>query len=144
METSMGYRIAIIGIGKIVEDQHLPVIARDAEFELAAVVSQRGIKVPNVPTFRTPAEMYAAVPGLDVVAVCTPPSVRHRFAREAQAQGKHVLLEKPPTATLTELFDLAAEAARHRRVMFTTWHSQFNAAVAEARRQLAGKRIRKL
>src|SRR6266508_2310647 len=133
----MPHRIAIIGIGKIAQDQHLPVIARQTAFELAAVVSQRGIELPGVPTFRTPAEMYRAVAELDAVAICTPPGVRHRIAKEALAAGKHVLLEKPPTPTLSELFDLAADAERRGLVMFTTWHSQCNAAVAEAKRRLS-------
>jgi D-galactose 1-dehydrogenase len=140
----MPHRIAIIGVGKITQDQHLPVIARQTAFDLAAVVSQRGIEVPGVPTFRTPAEMYRQVGKLDAVAICTPPSVRHRIAKEALAAGKHVLLEKPPTPTSSELFDLAADAKRRRLVMFTTWHSQYNAAVAEAKRRLTKCDIRSL
>ena len=62
------YRIAIIGIGKISQDQHLPVIAKDPRFELAALVSQRGLQQAGLPTFRTPAELYAALPDVGVVA----------------------------------------------------------------------------
>jgi D-galactose 1-dehydrogenase len=70
--------------------------------------------------------------------------VRHALAREALAQGKHVLLEKPPTPTLAELADLQQAAQSLNRVLFTTWHSQYNPAVAEAKARLAGKRIRGL
>jgi D-galactose 1-dehydrogenase len=138
------YRIAIIGIGKITQDQHLPVIAKDQRFELAALVSQRGLRQAGVPTFRTPAELYTALPDLDVVAICTPPSVRHGIAREALDAGKHVLLEKPPTPTMAELNDLTAYAAAKGRVIFATWHSQYNAAVDEAKKRLSGRRIRHL
>jgi D-galactose 1-dehydrogenase len=140
----MPHRIGIIGVGKIAQDQHLPVIARNPAFALAAVVSQRGVKVPGVPTFHSAAEMYKAVPGLDGVAICTPPPARYAIAKEALAAGKHVLLEKPPTPTVSELFDLEADAKRRGRVMFTTWHSQYNAAVAEAKKELAGAVIRSL
>ena len=138
------YSIAIIGVGKISQDQHLPVIAKDAAFELAGLVSQRGLHYPGVPTFRTPGELFAGLPDLDAVAICTPPSVRHAIARQALDAGKHVLLEKPPTPTTAELHDLAAYAAQKRRVIFTTWHSQYNAAVEETRRRLAGHRILRL
>ena len=138
------FRIGIIGLGKITEDQHLPVIARNPAFELVAVSSQRGITVDGVPTFRAPADMYQAMPDLDAVAVCTPPQVRHVFAREALAAGKHVLLEKPPAATISELDDLAAFAAEQGRVLFTTWHSQYNAAVAHARDLLARQTVRRM
>ena len=137
-------KIAIIGIGKIAQDQHLPVIAKNPDFELVGVVSQRGLGAPGVPTFKTAAELYAATPDLGAVAICTPPHVRHAIARQALAAGKHVMLEKPPAATVAEMHDLTASAAAARRVIFATWHSQYNSAVDEAKRRLAGRTLRKL
>jgi D-galactose 1-dehydrogenase len=136
--------IGIIGLGKITEDQHLPVIAKNPAFRLAAVASRRGVKVEGARTFRTPAEMYASVPDLEAVAICTPPQVRHAVAREALAAGKHVMLEKPPAATVSELEDLAVYARERDRILFTTWHSQYNAAVTHARRLIAGDTIRRM
>ena len=140
----MPHSIAIIGVGKITQDQHLPVIAKNPRFKLAAVVSQRGLQHQDVPSFRTPAELYAALPAVETVAICTPPTVRHALAREALDAGKHVLLEKPPAPTTAELSDLIAHAARRDRVIFATWHSQYNAAVDEARRRLVGRKFRSL
>ena len=137
-------KIAIIGIGKISQDQHLPVIAKNTNFRLAAVVSQRGLTAPGVPTFKTPAELYAAQPDLDAVAICTPPHVRHTIAREALAAGKDVLLEKPPAATVAEMHDLAQEAATRKKVIFATWHSQYNQAVDAAKKFLGSQRLRSL
>ena len=136
--------IGIIGLGKITEDQHVPVIAQNPAFRLAAVASQRGMKVEGVPTFRTPAEMYAGAAEITAVAVCTPPQVRHAIAREALAAGKDVLLEKPPAMTVSELDDLAGFAAAEGRVLFTTWHSQYNAAVLHARRLLERETVKRL
>ena len=138
------YSIVIIGVGKIARDQHLPVIAKNPRFRLAGVVSHSGARVDSVPTFATAAEAYAALPDLDAVAICTPPSVRHAIAREALDTGKHVLLEKPPAPTVAEMRDLAAHAARRDRVIFATWHSQYNAAVDEAKQRLAGAKLRRL
>ncbi|MCW6509073.1 Gfo/Idh/MocA family protein [Lichenifustis flavocetrariae] len=136
--------IAIIGVGKIAQDQHLPVIAKNPDYRLAAVVSQRGITEPGVPTFRTAAELYAALPDLDAVAICTPPSVRYALAREAIDAGVDVMLEKPPFPTTLELVDLAAYGRTKGRVVFTTWHSQYNAGVAETRKRLAGRKLKSL
>ena len=138
------YSIAVIGVGKISQDQHLPVIAKDPDFRLTALVSQRGLGQEGVPTFRTPKELFAAVPDLDAVAIATPPGPRHAIARAALEAGKHVLLEKPPTTTTAELTDLALYAAARKRVLFATWHSQYNAAVEAARERLAGRRISEL
>lgn len=138
----MTWRMGIVGMGKIAQDQHLPVIAKNAAFELAAVVSQRGIHPDGVPVFSTPAEMYAGMRDLDAVAICTPPSARYAIAAQALLAGKHVLLEKPPTTTLTELHELSVSAKKLDRVLFTTWHSQFNPAVDETRKHLADCSVR--
>ena len=138
------HRIGVIGLGKIAQDQHLPVIATSEAFELVAVASQRGLSAPGARAFRNPLELLHADLAIDAVAICTPPQVRHAIARAALAAGKHVMLEKPPTATLAELSDLAAEAARLGRVLMTTWHSQYNAAVDAARDRLAGQTVTRL
>lgn len=129
-------KIAVVGIGKISQDQHLPVIDRSKDFELAACVSTRGVGHNDVPVFRTPAELYAAMPEVELVSICTPPGVRHAMVREAIDAGKHVLLEKPPTPTITEWNDLVAYGAKKDRVLFQTWHSRYNAGVDAARKIL--------
>jgi len=45
-------QIAIIGVGKISQDQHLPVIDSSKDFVLAATVSTRGIGHNGLPVFR--------------------------------------------------------------------------------------------
>ena len=137
-------KIVIIGLGKISLDQHVPVIEASEEFELAAIVSQRGLSHRTIPSFKTPAELYQALPEIDAVAVNTPPSVRHLIAREALDAGKDVLLEKPPATTLSELADLEAYAQTLGRVLFATWHSQFNPAVDEAKKLFQRSGLRSL
>lgn len=135
-------KIAVIGIGKISQDQHLPVIDKSDDFVLAACVSTRGLGHAGVPVFKTPTELYAAMPEVELVAVCTPPSVRHGIVREALDAGKHVLMEKPPTPTISEFDDLVAHGEKKRRVLFQTWHSRYNAAVDEAKKILKKEGIK--
>ncbi len=137
-------RIAVIGVGKIARDEHLPSIARDPRFSLAALVSGSGATAPGVPTFRDAAELFRALPDLDAVAICTPPGARTGLVRQAIDAGLDVLMEKPPTPTVAELRDIARRAEATRRVVFTTWHSQYNAAVDALRARLAGQRIARL
>jgi D-galactose 1-dehydrogenase len=122
-------KIAIIGVGKIAVDQHLPVIDRSDDFKVAATVSTRMIAHHDLPVFRTAAELYKAMPEVDLVAICTPPGVRHAYVREALDAGKDVLMEKPPTPTISELDDLVAYAKKKKRILFQTWHSRYNEAV---------------
>ena len=135
-------KIAVIGVGKIAVDQHLPVIDASDDFELAATVSSRGVGHGDVPVFRTAAELYAVMPEVGLVSICTPPGVRHALVREALDAGKDVMMEKPPTTTISELDDLIAHAARLDRVLFQTWHSQYNAAVDRAKAILADEGVK--
>src|SRR5262245_49497474 len=110
----MAYRLAIIGLGKIAQDQHLPVVAKDKDFDLAAVVSSRGA-YKDVPSFATPAELFASGIKLDAVSLCMPPEPRFAIARAAIDAGVHPLLEKPPTPTMGELAALTDDAAKAGR-----------------------------
>lgn len=139
----MALRLGIIGLGKIAQDQHLPVVAKNRDFELAAVVSSRGGN-RDVPAFRTPSDLFRSGLKLDAVSLCMPPAPRFAIARDALDAGLHVLMEKPPTPTVGELDAITAHAQRKGRVLFTTWHSQYNAAVDEAKRLLAGKTVTRL
>ena len=76
-------KIAIIGVGKIAVDQHIPVIEASQDFELAATVSSRGVAHGDLPVFRTAAELYASMPEVGLVSICTPPGVRHALGGAA-------------------------------------------------------------
>jgi D-galactose 1-dehydrogenase len=132
-------RIAIIGFGKIAADQHVPSIAGNPRFELIATSSRSGQGVE--PVFTDWRELLQKVEGLEAVAITTPPSVRHEIARECISRGLQVLMEKPPTVTLSEVEDLACLAEAKGVTLFATWHARHNPAVAAAARALAGKRI---
>jgi D-galactose 1-dehydrogenase len=138
----MTIRIAIIGYGKIAKDQHVPSIAADPRFELAAVVSPRAPADEGVPVFPSHEAMLTAMAGaLDAVAICTPPTVRLPVARAAFAAGLDVLLEKPPAATLGEIEEIERLGRESGRTLFTAWHSQHAGAVAGARAALTGKKV---
>jgi len=135
-------RIAILGFGKIAEDQHVPAIAGNPRFELAATSSRSG-NGPQ-PSFTDWRELIRSVGGLDAVAITTPPGPRYDIARECILAGLHCLLEKPPTAGLSEIADLDCLAQAQGVTLYTTWHAQHHSTVDAAARALAGKRIRSM
>ena len=129
--------IAIIGFGKIAADQHVPAIEANERFKLLATSSRSGQGVARV--FADWRELLREVEGLEAVAITTPPGPRMEIAAECARAGLHVLLEKPPTATLSE----AEALGRINRdvTMFATWHARHNPAVLAAADLLAGKSI---
>jgi D-galactose 1-dehydrogenase len=134
-------RLALVGLGKIARDQHLPAIAADKRFVLAAVVS-RSSGVDGVAHFANLAELLASDVTVDAIALCTPPQPRHALAHQALAAGKHVMLEKPPGATLSEVEDLRLVAVARGLTLQTTWHSRCAAGVQPAREWLAEREVK--
>jgi predicted dehydrogenase len=135
-------RIAIIGYGKIAEDQHVPSIRANRRFELVASSSRSGHGVEK--KFAEWRELIRSVEGLEAVAITTPPGPRYTIARECLLAGLHCLLEKPPTAGLAEIADLGCVAEAQGVSLFTTWHAQHHSTVEAAAKALAGKRIRSM
>jgi predicted dehydrogenase len=131
-------RIAIIGYGKIAADQHVPSIAGNPRFELVATSSRSGQGVARV--FRDWHEVLG-VQGLEAVAITTPPSARYEIARACIDAGLHVLMEKPPTVTLSETEELSALAEAAGVTLYATWHSRHNPSIPIAARALAGKTV---
>ena len=136
------HKLAIIGYGKIAQDQHIPAIAASDDFELAAVVSGHAKSIPGVDrVFQDAAGLYAEAPDIDCVCICSAPAERFATAREAILAGKHVMLEKPPAATVAEARLLGALADTRKLTLFASWHARAHPAVSEARRRLLGQAI---
>jgi len=136
----MALKLALVGIGKIARDQHIPALAADPRFELVACAS-RHARVDGVANFADIETLLAAVPQLDAISICTPPQAHFEAALAALRAGKHVMLEKPPAATTRQIALLQSEAARHGRTLFQTWHSRFAAGVGAARDWLRGRTL---
>jgi D-galactose 1-dehydrogenase len=98
----MTLNVALVGIGKIALDQHVPALAASPDFTLAATVSRKG-SVPGIPAYDDFAAFLAAHPDVPVISLCLPPVPRYDYARRALLAGRHVMLEKPPGATLAEV-----------------------------------------
>ncbi|ACP24696.1 galactose 1-dehydrogenase [Sinorhizobium fredii NGR234] len=134
-------RIAIVGVGKIVRDQHLPALAKNADYQLVAAASRHGT-VDGIDNFKSIEAMLDAVSSIEAVSLCMPPQYRYEAARTALEAGKHVFLEKPPGATLSEVADLQALAEAKGLSLFASWHSRYAPAVEAAKAFLASTTIR--
>ena len=134
-------RLAVVGLGKIARDQHLPAIERNPDFELVATVDREGDGVNGAAFFRGLKDLAESGIKVDAVSLCTPPQVRRELAAYAIERGWHVFLEKPPCATLAEAEVLIDLAAAKGVSIFAGWHSRYAAAVEPARAWLASRTI---
>jgi len=133
--------VAIVGVGKIARDQHLPSIERSDSFRLAATVS-RHASVDAVENFATMDALLDARPDIAAVSLCMPPQARFEAAWKALSAGKHVMLEKPPGASVAEVQSLIRLARDKGVALFATWHSRYAHAVPQAKALLANRTIR--
>jgi D-galactose 1-dehydrogenase/L-arabinose 1- dehydrogenase len=136
----MRLRVGLIGIGKIARDQHIPSLKANPRFELVACAS-RNTTVEGLENFPDLEAMLAAIPDLHCISICTPPQAHFDAVLMALRAGKHVMLEKPPTATTRQIALLAEEAARRNLTLFQTWHSRFAAGVDAAREFLRTRQL---
>jgi D-galactose 1-dehydrogenase len=137
-------KIGIVGLGKIARDQHIPALRADPNYELVAVATRHGGAPIEVATFRTLGDMIDGSPDLKAVSFCTPPQGRYLLARQALEKGLHVMLEKPPGTTISEVEDLVSSAHARGVSLFAGWHSRAAPAVDPARRWLQERSIRRV
>jgi len=74
---------------------------------------------------------------LDAVAVVTPVATHFQIAKEALAAGKHVLMEKPLTATAREAEELIELADKNHRVLMVDHTFVYTGAVRKMKEILA-------
>ncbi|WP_434604655.1 Gfo/Idh/MocA family oxidoreductase [Pseudomonas sp. Z4-7] len=133
-------RLGLVGYGKIAQDQHVPAIQANPAFELVAVATQ-GKPCAGVENFQSLGELLENGPHVDAIAFCTPPQGRFGLVRQALAAGKHVLVEKPPCATLGEAMALVEQASEQGVSGLFAWHSRFAPGIEVARDWLASRTL---
>ncbi|WP_417267859.1 Gfo/Idh/MocA family protein [Celeribacter baekdonensis] len=133
-------QLALVGIGKIAVDQHIPSIAASDQWDLAATVSRHGA-VDGVDSYTDFDQLLSDRPDIRVISLCLPPVPRFDYAAKALMAGRHVMLEKPPGATLAECHALTKLAKDNGLSLYATWHSREADKVALAKAWLADKTL---
>lgn len=87
---------------------------------------------PGVKTTTTSEDIFRS--DVDGVVIATPVRTHYQLAKEALLHGKHVLVEKPMTASIIEAEELVALAAEQRRVLMVGHTFEYNPAVNELRK----------
>lgn len=127
-------RIGLVGLGhwgpNVVKSFELTRRARVAwvcDLSEKALARVAGLQ-PEARTTRDLGELLADA-SLDAVAIATPVPTHFAIAKRALEAGKHVLLEKPLTATSEEARELVRIAAEHERVLMVGHVFEYNATI---------------
>ncbi len=81
---------------------------------------------------------------VDAIVIATPVSTHFQLAREALLHGKHILVEKPLTASVSEAEELVALAQEQHRVLMVGHTFEYNPAVNELRKLVQSGELGKI
>lgn len=97
-------------------------------------------RFPDVRLSEDVARIYED-PAVDAVVVATPTKTHYALVKAALEAGKHVLVEKPITASAAEGEELASLAERLERVLLVGHVFVYNSAVRRVREYLAAEQL---
>ena len=125
-------RVGLIGYGYASKTFHAPLIVGTPGMALAAVSSSDATKVhadwPSVPVVSEPKHLFND-PNIDLIVIPTPNDTHFPLAKAALEAGKHVIVDKPFTVTLSQARELDALAKSFGRVLSVfhnrRWDSDF-------------------
>ena len=81
---------------------------------------------------------------VDAIVIATPVSTHFQLAREALLHGKHVLVEKPLTANVSQAEELVALAQEQQRILMVGHTFEYNPAVNELRKLVQNGELGKI
>jgi len=114
------YKVGMIGYGWAA-GAHIAAINATQQAQVTAIYSTR--KLDNVEVSArhgsviatyTDYDQFLEASGVDVVDICSMPSLHHQQAVAAAKAGKHIILEKPMGMSLQECRDIAAAAEENQ------------------------------
>lgn len=125
-------RVGLIGYGYASKTFHAPLISGTPGMTLAAVSSSDESKVladwPVVKVVSEPGQLFSD-PTLDLIVIPTPNDTHFPLAKAALEAGKHVVVDKPFTVTLSQARELDVIAKREGRLLSVfhnrRWDSDF-------------------
>src|SRR5437868_13164277 len=109
-----GKKVAIVGLN-VGTTAHIPAF-RTEGFEVVALGAEHGEKVESTAKeygIEGAYSDFAALlkhPGVDAVAIASPPSKHRSMVDQALAAGKHILIQKPFAQNVGEAKEMAEKA----------------------------------
>ncbi|SFZ80708.1 Predicted dehydrogenase [Devosia enhydra] len=139
----MTLRVAIIGCGWVagsqmsfgfdhLKDRYSVAIACDSDVGKARAFAD----THGIAGIATDYDAVLADPDIEVVSICTPPSLHHPMVMAALRAGKHVICEKPFTSSLRLTDEIIAEEAKGRARVMPIFQYRFAPGIQRIRQIL--------
>ncbi|MFC3395608.1 oxidoreductase [Brenneria rubrifaciens] len=119
-------RVGLLGYGYASKTFHAPLIAGTPGLELVAVSSSSADKVrADWLTMRVESDPQTLLsdPEIDLIVIPTPNDTHFPLAKQALTAGKHVVVDKPFTVTLSQAHELSM-VAEHTGKLLSVFHNR--------------------
>jgi scyllo-inositol 2-dehydrogenase (NADP+) len=118
--------VGLIGFGLGGRCFHAPIIRAVDGLRLSAILQRTGDSAaqqyPDVRVVRTIDELLS-IDSLKLIVIATPNQTHFPLAKRALEAGRHVVVDKPFTTTVSEALELIRLARHHNRLL-TVYHSR--------------------
>jgi scyllo-inositol 2-dehydrogenase (NADP+) len=121
-------QVGLVGFGLSGRHLQAPFFQLSPFYNLASIVTSQEIPKNYFPQ-ASRVESFDAIledASLDLISICSPSNTHYDYAKRAILAGKHVLLEKPMTATVKEAEELIALAKTHHKVLYVFQNRRFD------------------
>lgn len=134
--------VGLIGLGEVAQLMHLPLLADDPRYRIAAVSDISPSLMThiagryNVPKRHETAAELIADPAVEAVFILTPDHLHAPLLEAAMRAGKHVFIEKPACLTAAELRPLIDLDRDNEKIVFVGYMRRYAPAFLELQRRL--------
>ncbi|MGB2667970.1 MAG: Gfo/Idh/MocA family oxidoreductase [Candidatus Acidiferrum sp.] len=132
--------VGLIGFGLGGRCFHAPVIRAVEGLRLAAILQRTGDTAaqlyPDARMLRTLDELLA-IDSIQLIAISTPNQTHYPLAKFCLEAGRHVVVDKPFTTTVTEATELLQLAKQQNRVLSVYHNRRFDADFQALRQTIA-------
>ena len=132
--------VALIGFGLSGRYLQAPFFEANPNFNLKTIVSNNQNPkdfFPSVQVAKSLEEVLADS-AIDLVSICSPNSTHFEYAKRSLLANKHVLVEKPFTATIEEAEELISLAKKQEKVLSVFQNRRFDSDFLTVKKVVEG------
>jgi predicted dehydrogenase len=123
---------------------HAPFIEKNPHYELKYILERsksNSKKLYPKATITRSFDTLVKIPEIDIIVINTPTYLHFEMAKTALLAGKHVVLEKPMTATSSEAKELIRIAQEHKLTLAVYHNKRFEGNFKTLQKLIASKKL---
>jgi scyllo-inositol 2-dehydrogenase (NADP+) len=138
--------VAIIGFGLSGRYLQAPFFLTNPNFKLKTIVSNNQNPTLIYPSVQKATTIYSVLEDaeVDLVSIASPNETHFEYAKQCLLAGKHVLVEKPFTATVAQAKELVALAKKKKKHLFIFQNRRFDSDFLTVKKVIEGNLLGEL